>query len=288
MKILPRSLGLLLALVAVRAVSAEAQPPVPAAKPVAAKIGSSVFKWEDLKVRPTAVGERRDVADNPTATLEVFESHITTLNPGKASHLPHTHAQEEMIILKEGTLEVSLNGTKQQAGPGSLLFFASNNPHAVQNVGDKPATYFVFNFATAATRAMQGHAAPLKALGKLGATVFDWTKLVAKPTKTGERREVVDLPSATLSNFECHVTTLRAGEAPHAAHRHPDEEIILIKEGLLEVTINGVSQRAGAGSILFYSSGDEHGMKNVGDTAATYYVIRLITEATPKAAPQKT
>ena len=58
-------------------------------KPARPKIGSTVFKWDDLAVKPTPNGERRDVANNPTATLEVFECHITTLNPGRESHAPH-------------------------------------------------------------------------------------------------------------------------------------------------------------------------------------------------------
>ena len=69
-----------------------------AAKQPKPKIGSRVFKWEDLTVRTTPNGERRDVADNPTANLSVFECHITTLNPGKESHAPHRHPQEELIV----------------------------------------------------------------------------------------------------------------------------------------------------------------------------------------------
>lgn len=112
-------------------------------------------------------------------------------------------------------------------------------------------------------------------------TVVDWSKLPVKPTKTGERRELFDGPTATLRNFEGHVTTIKPGEVPHAAHRHPDEEMIIIKEGTLEVTINGTTQRAGAGSVFFYASNDLHGMKNVGETNATYFVFRFVTERTP-------
>lgn len=250
---------------------------------VPAKLGSAVFKWEDLKVKPTEVGERRDVANNPTATFGVFESHISVLNPGKASHLPHTHPQEEMIILREGTLEVFVNGTTQKAGAGSIIFFASGNPHAVRNIGDKPALYTVFNFTTAATLALKGQPAPAPVEGRLGSSVFEWTKLEVKPTKVGERREVTDKPTATLKNLECHVTSLRPGEAAHPAHHHPDEEIILVKEGTVEATINGHAERASTGSVIFYASNDEHGMKNVGDGMATYYVLRVVTEATPAA-----
>ena len=241
------------------------------------KLGSTVFKFADLAVKPTGVGERRDVVDQPTATFEKFECHISTLNPGLASHPPHTHPQEELIILRDGTLDVNVNGQIQHVGPGSMFFFASNQPHAVQNSGKTPATYFVFNFATAATRTAPAIGAPV-APGRLGSTVWEWAKLLAKPTPKGARREVVDSPTATLINFESHITTINPGEMPHAAHRHPDEEIILVKEGELDVTINGHTQHAGPGSIFFYSSNDEHGMKNTGTIPATYYVIRIVTE----------
>jgi quercetin dioxygenase-like cupin family protein len=253
--------------------------------PAPAKLGSTVFKWESLAVKPTPNGERRDVTDSPTATFERFESHVTTLLPGRMSHAPHQHPQEELIILRDGTLDVTINGATTRAGPGSLLFFAANDFHNVQNVGDTPSTYFVFNFASAVTKTVPKEGAAAMAVpGKLGSRVFDWTKLEAKPTKTGERRGVVDSPTTTLANFECHITTLQPGVAAHAAHRHLDEEIILVKEGTLEVTINGTTTRVGAGSIIFYGSNDEHGMRNAGDTVASYYVIRIVTEATPKAA----
>lgn len=265
------------------ALSLQAQPVVPATP-----LGSTVFKWEDLAVKPTANGERRDVTDRPTATFARFESHVTTLNPGRMSHPPHQHPQEELIILRDGTLDVTINGVTTRAGPGSLLWFAANDFHNVANVGDTPATYFVFNFATSVTGTLAGKsAAQLAVPGKLGSRVFDWTKLEFKPTKVGGRRDVVDLPTTTLGKFECHLTTLNPREAPHGAHRHPDEEIVLVKEGALDVTINGVTTRAGTGSIILAGSNDEHGWRNAGETAATYYVMRIVTEATPKAAAGK-
>lgn len=258
-----------------------AQAPAPAAPP--ARRGSTVFKFEDLAARPTGVGERRDVTDAPTPTFARFESHVTMLLPGRMSHPPHQHPQEEVIILREGTLDVTIDGVTQRVGPGSMFFFASNDFHNVTNVGDTPAVYFVFNFATAVTPTLAGKsAAGLAVPGKLGSTIRDWQKLEAKPTATGERRSVLDSPTTTLANFECHVTTLKPGVAPHSSHHHPDEEIVLVKEGTLEVTINGAVSRAGPGSIIFCASNDEHGWRNAGDTTATYYVMRIVTEATPK------
>ncbi|HET7536639.1 MAG TPA: cupin domain-containing protein, partial [Candidatus Didemnitutus sp.] len=97
------------------------------------------------------------------------------------------------------------------------------------------------------------------------------------------RRDIFNSPTVTCASLEGHVTTLNAGEVPHPPHHHPDEEIVIVKEGRMQATINGVAQPpAGPGSIFFYASNDEHGMRNVGDTTASYYVFRLVTEATPK------
>lgn len=274
-----------LLLLATLAAPLMAQSPAPTSAPTRAKLGSRVFVWDELKVKPNAFGTRRDVVDLPTATFEKFESHITTLNSGQASHPPHKHAREEFIIVKEGTLDVSINGTITRTGPGSLLFYASNDLHNVRNVGTTPATYIVFNFETVATRsAPAGGAASAPVAGQLVSTVFDWEKLAVKTTKVGARRDVANAPTPTCENFECHITTLNAGEVPHAAHRHPDEEIVVVKEGIMEVTVEGVTRRGGPGSIFFYASNDEHGMKNVGGTTASYHVIRIVTAATPKAA----
>jgi quercetin dioxygenase-like cupin family protein len=242
-------------------------------------IGSTVFNWDDLKVRATPNGERRDVANNPTATLSVFECHITTLNPGRSSHEPHRHAQEELILVKDGTVEVHINGKTQVAGPGSVFFYASNDAHAVRNIGESRATYWVINLATPVTHTPAAHN---KSSTRTSA-VFDWAKLPVQTTKTGERRDVLKGSTVTMESLTCHATTVNAGDASHGAHRHLDDEIVIVKEGTMEATITGRSQRAGAGSVLFFASNDLHGMRNAGDTRLTYYVIRMITAATPKA-----
>lgn len=138
----------------------------------------------------------------------------------------------------------------------------------------------VLLLASLALAAQTGSKPPRKP--PLPSTVFDWDKLVVTKTANGERRNIVDQPTATVTNFESHVTTLEAGKIAHAPHRHPDEEIVIVKEGTVEVTINGTPQTAGVGSMFFFASNDLHGMRNVGAGRATYFVIRAITAATPK------
>lgn len=126
--------------------------------------------------------------------------------------------------------------------------------------------------------------APEHAKARITSAVFDWSKIEAHPTSFGSHRSFFDGPTATLENFECHVTTLNPGQSPHPAHRHPNEEFVVIREGTLEVTLNGKPQLAGPGSVLFFASNDLHGLRNVGTTPATYHVFSFVTAATPRAA----
>lgn len=116
-----------------------------------ALLGPAVWEWKTLGAKTTDVGALRDVVRQPTATLDELEMHVTTLKPGLSSHAPHTHPNEELVIIKEGTVEVLSGGAWKRLGPGSIVFNASNSPHALRNVGDTPTTYHVINWRTPAT-----------------------------------------------------------------------------------------------------------------------------------------
>ncbi len=71
------------------------------------------------------------------------------------------------------------------------------------------------------------------------------------------------------------MTELAPGEAPHPPHHHVHEEMVLIQEGSLEVTITGRSAKLGPGSAAYVASNEEHGWRNVGTTRARYFVLAL-------------
>ena len=111
----------------------------------------------------------------------------------------------------------------------------------------------------------------------MGSAVFDWTKIEVKATKSGERRQFFQAPTATLDELTCHVTTLNKGETAHAPHQHPEEELIVVKEGTIEVVQGGVTNRVGPGSVIFHASNIMHGMRNAGDSVASYHVFKWIS-----------
>lgn len=109
---------------------------------------SKVFDWDGMTAKPTDKGFYRSVYRGPTATLDELEIHMTTLNPGQISHPPHKHGNEELVIIKEGTVETLSNGQWVKAGPGSIIFEASNELHSLKNIGPGPTTYHVINWTT--------------------------------------------------------------------------------------------------------------------------------------------
>lgn len=111
-------------------------------------ITSGVIDTTKLKFTPNAPGSRAEVFNGPSGTLQNFECHITTVNPGQSAHTPHSHPHEEMLIIKEGTLEVYIAGKTYVAGPGSIIFYGPNDPHGTKNIGNVPATYYVFTWVT--------------------------------------------------------------------------------------------------------------------------------------------
>lgn len=114
-------------------------------------MGSTVFDWNTMTARATETGSVRSVCKAPTATLEELEIHVTTLDPGKSPHPPHRHPNEELVIIRQGTVEAFENGEWKRIGPGSVIFSASNQLHGLRNAGSEPAVYHVINWKSAAT-----------------------------------------------------------------------------------------------------------------------------------------
>ena len=107
---------------------------------------STVYEWSTADTKPNDWGAVRQVMRTATPTLDELEIHISTLAPGKSPHAPHQHEHEELLIVKDGTLETFQSGATRRVGPGGIIFQASNELHNVTNVGTSPATYFVIGW----------------------------------------------------------------------------------------------------------------------------------------------
>jgi len=125
-------------------------------------------------------------------------------------------------------------------------------------------------------------AADASASARLLSKVYDWQTLEVTPTPDGERRMVFDGPTTTLDKLHCHITTLNPGRNSGEPRRHLQEEVLIVKEGLVEAHVDGRTQTAGPGSVLFFAANAVTRLRNAGETPATYIVIYYSTPLTPK------
>jgi mannose-6-phosphate isomerase-like protein (cupin superfamily) len=104
---------------------------------------SATFAFESLPVQDLGHAQVRKIMKGRLATGEHIEVHETTLPPNGSPHAPHHHLHSEMWLIREGTVELTINGIGHRVGPGGLGFVHSNEEHGIKNVGTGPATYYV-------------------------------------------------------------------------------------------------------------------------------------------------
>ena len=104
---------------------------------------SKAYPFDQLAVKTKAENQTRSVLNGMTHAGCPLEVHLTSLPPGGMPHPPHHHVHEEMLLVQEGTMEVTILGKKTRLGPGSVAFVHSNEEHGWQNVGNTRAQYFV-------------------------------------------------------------------------------------------------------------------------------------------------
>ena len=108
--------------------------------------GTFIQDWKEFVVRKTDKGESRPVFDRPSSMFERFDVHATALDPGFASHDPHHHRAEEVILLLKGDVEMQIGQSFYKAGAGDIVFLASGSLHALKNTGHEQCGYFAIQW----------------------------------------------------------------------------------------------------------------------------------------------
>jgi quercetin dioxygenase-like cupin family protein len=104
---------------------------------------SATFDSDKLPLDKSGRAQFRHIMKGKLATGESVEVHESTLPPNGFPHPPHHHAHSEMWLIREGTVQLTINGTAQIVHAGGLGFVRSNEEHGIKNVGSGPAIYFV-------------------------------------------------------------------------------------------------------------------------------------------------
>lgn len=237
---------------------------------------SKVFRWDDLAVVKRPQGEARLILEGSTPHFKLFKIHATTVVPkGRMRKEAYTQENEELIIVKEGELTVTIEGKTKVLKAGGIALIMSGDMRETVNLSETNTTYYVFQYKKDTIDIERGKKAG-------GSILMNWDETTFKSHDKGGRRDFFNRPTSMSKRFEMHTTTLNEGLMSHEAHQHKAAEIILLvnsqgneKDSQAQETINGVWHDSKVGDIIFLQSNDWHGIKNVGKGTCTYFAIQF-------------
>lgn len=209
---------------------------------------------------------------------------MSILSPGITPHEPHSHQEEELLIMLSGETdivrpdkEIANIETREIIRPGSFVYYPAFQPHTIHNVSKKPATYLMFKWQTQETSKKNN----------LNTKIFSYSKDPKsnriESTNEISQTQIFNNPTRYLHKLHCHITTLQPG-AGYPPHADSYDVAILLLEGIVET----LDQRVSSQAVIFYTAGEPHGIKNIGDIPACYLVFEFHRNAKKLEPQQKT
>lgn len=104
-------------------------------------IENSVTTFNPEKADSTKVGYQFWFADKNFTDGRSIK--MSVVEPGKSTHAPHQHPQDEFFFVLEGTAEFYLDGKTVEVGPYTSLYCPSNSMHGISNAGETELKYLV-------------------------------------------------------------------------------------------------------------------------------------------------
>ena len=111
-------------------------------------IGLEQVEMKGASDKGQPVGENGVYLAGDTPASTKFVTGRFVLPPGKSPHAPHTHAEEEVMIIERGHGEIFCDGKTTRVGPGSVMYTTPNAPHAIYNKTDEPLTFYYVKWAS--------------------------------------------------------------------------------------------------------------------------------------------
>lgn len=116
--------------------------------PTPGPIGSKVVTWADASSKVSGWGEMRTYFRGEThGTTGAFAA-IAVVRPGEAVHPAHRHAEEEYLVITEGSGRWHLDGKEFPASKGDVLHASPWVMHGLVNTGTTPLTFFVVKWSS--------------------------------------------------------------------------------------------------------------------------------------------
>lgn len=238
-------------------------------KNVLKPVESGVYSWSKLLLNNGSDRELRNIFEGVSPHFEYLEMHATTQLPGAKPNKPNANdAIEELIIVKEGLMKVTIGGESKVVGAGSVILFMPKEMHAIENVGSSNLTYYIMSYKSKKPMDIE------RGQTHGGSMVYNANDLGFKPSAKGGGIRYFDRPTSMCERFEMHITQLDKKGPSHKSHTHLETEIILIISGNAEMIIDGKTYKGTAGDLFLANSQLLHGIANASDEPCKYFAFK--------------
>jgi (S)-ureidoglycine aminohydrolase len=229
---------------------------------------SKVYSFENTHAENTKKGTIKTIFNGSGGILSTHSTKVITLEKGKKMNYKNNNTAELFIIVKDGPISFTLNDKITELVRGSIVCVMPGDVLLVSNTGETTVSYYAMSYISIAPINKE------RAVTAGGSFIINWNDIAFKAHDRGGVRQFFIRPTAMLSKFDIHVTTLNQGKKSHEPHTHTNEEIILMLDGNGEMQIGTEHQRCKGGDVVFLKSMVLHNITNIGDKPATYYAIQ--------------
>ncbi len=115
--------------------------------PGAPKLPDGLVNEAKAKLTKEKFGDLRVFYDGPTDQLKSMTAGSLRLNAGATPHAPHSHPEEEFMVITEGTGEISVEGRITKVGPGTMMYCAGNKLHGIVNTGKTSLLFYFYKWS---------------------------------------------------------------------------------------------------------------------------------------------
>lgn len=195
-----------------------------------------------------------------TSDLEI-SCHVSALLPGATPHPPHSHEEEEFLVMLSGEAELVLPQTTEgslRIGAGEFVYYPSGWLHTLRAVGTEPANYMMFKWVCPGADRSE----------ELG---FRHVRLHDHFEKSEEgffARTIFEGSTKNLGKLQAHASTLTTG-AGYEPHADAYDVALIVLEGELET----LGEKVGPNGVVFYRAGEMHGVRGLSAGGTRYLVF---------------
>lgn len=199
-----------------------------------------------------------------TMHLDDMEFTVNFMKSSSKKNLTSSE-KEQMILIKEGEVKVTLNGVSKTVGENSVFVIMPGDKIELESTSND-VSYYQMAYTSPKLDLKRGNA--------VGSEILDYSKIPYKEHDRGGIREYFHRETAMCPYYEMHMTNLNPGIKSHEPHTHVATEIVIMIEGETEMEIGNQKHLGKAGDVYFLGSSVPHAIRNTGSKQTRYMAFQ--------------